>query len=582
MAFQPAVREHIQLSGYRYAVGEHPHAPGIPYGQEGRQGTVYMLHAVERPEKKAMKAFRSKFVDPSLVQQTRQLAQFARIAGLAACERMIVTPQNSQETLRTYPDLLYAVVMSWIEGPTWTDVLLDKRRLSVKHSHQAAYALAQTLAEMEQQGLAHCDLSAPNVMLPLLDRDNRTALKPSDYVQLIDLEQMFAPQLERPAYTPGGSPGYAPTLHAKSLGWHALSDRFAGAVLLMEMLGSAAPGFAGMAWGESYFAPEELQTDCQRYRVLMAEVRAIWGTAVADLFARAWDSGELESCPTFGEWLLELAKLERLAAQPEVNSETAASAEPLHDGAADSSSAADMLAQARKLETQRRYEEALALYRTVRSGHAHDSLAKEIDIAISQLEQEWSARQSKLEQRGKRNKRLARRLALFGSIALILLVLGGAGYTFLIKNDMLSAALAKRDVYEAEIEALQQAITDKDRQIGELAKQLAERSLPVSEQGELLMGRLAEHYAQIRELSAAGSTTGSATVPLDVFHESEQYMEKLYMFMEAGMGLDAYTLEQSRIVAAYYYTFLYNHNRNEQLNIRYFEEYRDKFAGGNE
>ena len=67
------------------------------------------------------------------------------------------------------------------------DVLLDRRPLSVHQSLTLAHALAATLARMEEQGLAHCDLSAPNLLLPGL------ATPPSSTaaVELVDVEQLF-------------------------------------------------------------------------------------------------------------------------------------------------------------------------------------------------------------------------------------------------------------------------------------------------------------------------------------------------------------------------------------------------------
>jgi len=41
MLFQPAVLQEMMLDGAMYRVAKHPAAPGMPYGQEGRQAIVY-------------------------------------------------------------------------------------------------------------------------------------------------------------------------------------------------------------------------------------------------------------------------------------------------------------------------------------------------------------------------------------------------------------------------------------------------------------------------------------------------------------------------------------------------------------
>jgi hypothetical protein len=43
MAFRPNVGDELTLNGVTYRIAEHPAAPGIPYGQEGRAGIVYQL-----------------------------------------------------------------------------------------------------------------------------------------------------------------------------------------------------------------------------------------------------------------------------------------------------------------------------------------------------------------------------------------------------------------------------------------------------------------------------------------------------------------------------------------------------------
>ena len=123
---------------------------------------------------------------------------------------------------------------------------------------------------MEQAGVAHCDLSGPNVLLP--------ALGGGAGIALVDIEQLYAPELRRPSTLTTNSDGYAQWAAAKEELWSAVGDRFAGAVLLAEMLGWYDEGVREMAWGEHYFEQREMQQEGARYETL-------------------------RECPPFGEWV---------------------------------------------------------------------------------------------------------------------------------------------------------------------------------------------------------------------------------------------------------------------------------------
>jgi hypothetical protein len=107
-------------------------------------------------------------------------------------------------------------------------------------AHNLARALALTLALAEANGLAHCDLSGSNVLLPDLHvigqemPDLRLAAS-GHPVELVDLDGMYAPGLDRPGCLASGSPGYAHKTTPRGE-WGPMADRFAAAVLLAEML----------------------------------------------------------------------------------------------------------------------------------------------------------------------------------------------------------------------------------------------------------------------------------------------------------------------------------------------------------
>ncbi|PZD94585.1 hypothetical protein DNH61_16590 [Paenibacillus sambharensis] len=309
MTFNPKAGDEIIIDGKIYRIAPHPAFYDMPYGQEGRQGTVYKLISVQDGQSKALKVFRAAFRHPANVYVADQLASIARVEGLQVCERTVLTPQNNMELLGTYPDLLYAVLMPWIKGPTWTDILLEQGDFGADTSLHTARSLAEVLSYMEQRGLAHCDLSGPNVMIPGLLHDITPAVK--SWVQLIDIEQIYASQLDKPEHLSKGSPGYASIRPGHQPMWNKYADRFAGGVLIAEMLAWFDPEIRSHSWGESYFDPERMQEDEQRAELLTEVLKRTYGSEVAALFRQVWDSDDLLRCPTFGEWYITLSLIKR-------------------------------------------------------------------------------------------------------------------------------------------------------------------------------------------------------------------------------------------------------------------------------
>jgi len=324
MAFQPIVGQELSIEAVTYRLAEHPAAPGIPYGQEGRAGVVYQL-VTPVGDRRALKVFKPRHRLPELVSLAEQIAPHAALPGLEVCRRTVLTPQRHGALLRANPDLIYAVLMPWVEGPTWMEVLLTgggagcteagdwRWALAPEACLGLARALANLLATLEQRQLAHCDLSGPNLLLPGVpglggheegsdgERIQALPLTAESLVSLVDVEQMYGPSLMRPEPVLGGSPGYAHRTAPQGL-WGDTADRFAGAVLVAEMLGWCDEGVHKAAWGESFFDPDEMQQESERLRIMTSALER-WGNPVAQLFQRAWRSDLVSDCPAFGEWL---------------------------------------------------------------------------------------------------------------------------------------------------------------------------------------------------------------------------------------------------------------------------------------
>lgn len=318
MAFYPEVNQKITIFGDAYSVSPHPMVADIPYGQEGRQAIVYCLSQQgERNSKQlAIKVFKSAFQSQRFNKLARDLTPLAQIPGLSVCHRTVLTSENSSELLSQYPDLANAMLMPWILGPTWVDILLDQKELSRSDCYRFALSLAGTLADMEQMGIAHCDLSAANILLPAL-AGNKAMAGAEGLIELVDVEQIYSQQFEQPEALPGGSPGYAHQEASAGL-WASTADRFAGAVLLGEILGWCDKKVRDEAWGESYFDPAEMQKRTPRYNTLKDALQTLWGAPIAELFSRAWDSGSLSGCPSFTEWRTRLQGAGPNEVQPKV------------------------------------------------------------------------------------------------------------------------------------------------------------------------------------------------------------------------------------------------------------------------
>lgn len=292
MAFRPKIHSTIQLGNTSYVFMEHPSARGIPYGQAGSRATVYQVRDMSG-RFYALKVFLHKYRDDENIYSATRLQKFANISGLEVCSRIVLNKDNHAVLIKQYPDLEYAILMPWVDGRTWYDTVFTRDELPKDESLSFAKTFASLLSSMEEKGLAHCDLSGPNVIVSTSGQ--------SSTVALVDVEEMFGPGLKKPAYLPSGTAGYAH--HAVSDGlWGANADRFSGAVLLAEMLAWFDQRTRNMAAKEHFFKAEELQKDNNKFRLICSVLHENWGSNVENLFRQAWISHSLAECPSFSEW----------------------------------------------------------------------------------------------------------------------------------------------------------------------------------------------------------------------------------------------------------------------------------------
>ncbi len=265
---------------------------------EGGRAFVYHLkeYLGRTDAEYAFKVMKAPYRDASLVDICATLDSLKARRGLMVCERLCLSPARAAETLQDFPGLAYSILMPWVKGSTWYDVLSHARQgasgLGQDRARSLALQLASILSGLEADGMAHCDLSAGNILT------DTTALT----VELIDVEDFFIPGARPPVAIPAGTAGYQHRVSDQGQ-WNACADRFAAAILLSEMLGWYDDRVRAECYGETFFDPLELQEPSSlRYPILREAVRR-QSSAAADLLDEAWRSPRLEDCPPLARWL---------------------------------------------------------------------------------------------------------------------------------------------------------------------------------------------------------------------------------------------------------------------------------------
>ncbi len=293
--FNPTLKTRLVIEGTEYRFSPHPAAPALVWGQEGRHAIVYRIEPLDgggaEREAYALKVFRPAFRHAGLLASAQALRWAHELPGMRVCDQTVITRETHPRLVAEHEDLEYAMVMPWIDGQTWFDYLHKRERLTLDQSRALAESIAWVLYALELNELAHCDLSSGNVIVD----PGQTS------VHLVDVEDLYSPWLLPPPQVPIGTPGYQHREVGELGQWRPTGDRFAGAVLMAEVLAWAHPQVRAAAYGESYFAPEELQQDSERYRLLL-KVLKIYDRAFAEVFEAAWRSSSLEACPSLKTW----------------------------------------------------------------------------------------------------------------------------------------------------------------------------------------------------------------------------------------------------------------------------------------
>lgn len=262
------------------------------YAEAGKEGIIYKL--LKGGEYYALKVFYPDYQDERLLKNTEKLSQFKHLEGFRVAERIVINPKSYPEVVNEFPELNYSVLMPWIQGTVWGNLMVNDRPLRSEKYLKIAQELIKAVHNLEAQGLAHCDLSNNNF---IIDPAHSS-------IELIDIEDMFAPDMPRPIpHISYGTPGYRTKWIADKGLWSPNSDRFGLAILCAEIITWHNKEIRdNKAGNTSYFDEIEIGTDCERYR-LMKTYLSRMSDDLSNLFEKAWFSENSDQCPLISDWM---------------------------------------------------------------------------------------------------------------------------------------------------------------------------------------------------------------------------------------------------------------------------------------
>lgn len=308
-AFQPRPGSVISLDvrgGYeRLRVLPHPTAPSFAFACEGGEGIVVQVEREASRTRYAFKVMKPAHQRAELPSVCGHLRSFIGVPGLRACERYCVCEVDSPQVWATSPMFRYAMIIPWIDGPTWLDVLLSRKPVSAEASLKTARSLANCMALLESVGASHGDIASGNLIVA----------PDTCEIELIDVEHMHAPGFPRPSVCVLGTPGYNRVNSTEDV-WNSVSDRMAVGIMLSEMLAWRERSIAAASDGASYFAPDEIGDErCDRFR-LMLQVLGSLSHQLPPLLTAVWRSRRRADCPPAHAWRAAIEGLGTLARAP--------------------------------------------------------------------------------------------------------------------------------------------------------------------------------------------------------------------------------------------------------------------------
>jgi serine/threonine protein kinase len=304
---QPGTQILIGESSYGF-ISHHllPEDTPSVYMIEGQEGFIWPLHNLKDQTIWALKVLKPGYRSGQIARVTSELRHYTSVPGFFLSQRICLTRPEYERLIATFPDLEYALLMPWLSWKTWAGMLRSPEASATYTLPQAldlARATAQALLELEQRGCAHTDIAGGNTMYKQDFKE----------IELLDLEGLYTPSLSPPKKLSYGSPGYQHHRPGKQGQWSPYGDRFAGAILLTEMLAWWNPLVRGLTPpnASTLFQPEELQeASGPRWKIVRDLFWSLDSTGgLLDLFDKVWYSAHPQQCPDFHMWLTCLQQL---------------------------------------------------------------------------------------------------------------------------------------------------------------------------------------------------------------------------------------------------------------------------------
>lgn len=298
--FRPICGLLLQMGETSFEFLPHPSFPDEKervFCLEGGTAFLYKTLNVESGEFFALKVFKPEFRTGQIAAIAASLTPYKELDALQVTQRRCLIKMAYPELISSYPELEDAILMPWLSAPSWAELLLTPQ-LSAAYTREQALSLARatasTLSELELHGLAHADLAGKHVV-PTQDWQS---------IHLLDLEKMYLPELPPPPQKSQGTPGYQHRLLGSQGQWRPEGDRFAGAILLTEMLTWWNPRVRAYVdeQAASLFQPADLQAAETPRRQVVRETLHTLSPHLQELFDQAWFSRSLAECPPLCAW----------------------------------------------------------------------------------------------------------------------------------------------------------------------------------------------------------------------------------------------------------------------------------------
>ncbi|HZO76292.1 MAG TPA: hypothetical protein VFB60_29105 [Ktedonobacteraceae bacterium] len=298
--FSPHCSMTLIINTLPYEFLPHPLLADEVYKVVREQAVTYQLRRQVDNTLWALKVSNPGYRSPQIERKTEQLRRYVHLSGLQVARRICLTRSRFPELISLHPGLEYALLMPWIEGKTWAGYM-DDAAASANYTQQDAQELALTTAHvlwsLETNHLVHADIAGDNVIIINFR-----------HIELIDLENLCEQGSTLPGQPSRGWQGYQhPNLDERG-NCRPEGDRYAGAMLLTEMLTWWKPLVRALTDGDALFQfrdrePPEVLT--RRLKVVRSALREI-SPGLQYLFDQAWNSSDLEICPDFATWVMYL------------------------------------------------------------------------------------------------------------------------------------------------------------------------------------------------------------------------------------------------------------------------------------